>query len=393
MCLNKSEVKMFRNNLLRISSYLGNSCLLRMVVFAPIFLGCIDPVAPEYEFVDGVMIIEGLASSQPGTSYVNINRTSSEFGIYRNIFEQGAEVNFTNLETGEEVALQEQLDTYVPPDDFVVVPGETWELNILLANGRRYRSLSEKVLSPVPIVDIKATYEKELLFREDSQKFVPGHSVSVSFNDSPNDKNYYFWRFRSFEKVFICEVCTGSILRNGLCVDDSRARFYPYFTYQCDQECWTIRYNESIEIFDDEFNNGNLVSDLPVADVLLYTNEDILVFVDQLSLSFDAYQYYRRLKDIVDNNGNFDAPPPSAVVGNIINPNDEDEIILGRFTATSTSIASIFIDRTNILEDQVDPAPSISVEPSPPFEPNVTIAPCVEGRFRTGIEPEGWIDN
>ncbi|UWX55197.1 DUF4249 domain-containing protein [Maribacter litopenaei] len=183
---------MFRNSFLRVFFYLRKLGLMPRVAIVLLFLGCIDPVAPEYEYVDGLMIIEGLASSEPGTSYVNINRTSSEFGIYRNIFELGAQVRFINLESGEEVILQEQLDTYVPPEDFVVVPGETWELNILLADGRRYRSLPETVLQPVPIVDIKATYEKELLFREDSQKFVPGHSVSVSFNDTPNDKNYYF---------------------------------------------------------------------------------------------------------------------------------------------------------------------------------------------------------
>lgn len=362
--------------------------------FSFLSFGCIDPIAPEYDFVDDLIVIEGLASSTPGTSYVNINKTSSEFGIYRNIFQEGAEVTFTNLNTGETIILQEQIQTYVPPLDFAVATGESWELNVRLANGTQYRSLPETVLAPVPILDISATFESELQFREASKRFVPGHSVSISFDDPAQDKNYYFWRFRSFENLFICEVCTGSILRDGFCVDDSQTRFTaPYFTYQCDQECWTIRYNEAIEIFDDEFTNGNSVNNLPVADVLLFTTEDISVHVDQLALSFDAYQYYKRLKDVVDNNGNFDAPPTAVVAGNIFNPNDDNEIILGRFTATSTSTASIFIDRSDILDDQVDPAPPISVEPNPPFNPNITIAPCAEGRFRTSIEPEGWIEN
>lgn len=86
-------------------------------------------------------------------------------------------------------------------------------------------------------------------------------------------------------------------------------------------------------------------------------------------------------------------PPPSAIVGNLFNPNDRDEIILGRFTATSASSASIFIDRTEILENEIEPPPPVSIEPSPPFEPNVTRTPCLESRFRTAIEPDGWIEN
>ncbi|PIB38980.1 DUF4249 domain-containing protein [Maribacter sp. 4G9] len=365
-----------------------------LYLFPLLFFSCIDPVAPEYDFVDGLIVIEGLASSSAGTSYVTINRTSSEFGLIKNIFQEGATVSFNNLNTGDIVPLQEQADIYVPPLDFAVTTGQSWEINVTLADGTSYRSFPETVLAPVPISDISATFESELQFREASESFVPGHSLSVSFTDPLDEKNYYFWRFRSFENLFICKVCTGSILRDGFCIDDSRTRFVaPYFTYQCDEECWTIRYNESIEIFDDEFTNGNTVNSLPIANVLLYTKEDILVYVDQLSLSFDAFQYYKRLKDVVDNNGNFDAPPPAAVVGNIYNVNDEDEIVLGRFTATSTSSASIFIDRTDILDNEIDPEPPISVEPSPPFDPNVTIAPCVEGRFRTSIEPEGWIEN
>ena len=102
---------------------------------------CIDPVSPEYEIIDGLMVIEGQASSTPGTSFVNIGRTSFEFGAYRTIFQEGAEVLFRNLESGQNIVLIEQIDTYVPPGDFVVSTGETWELSIVLADGSTYRSL------------------------------------------------------------------------------------------------------------------------------------------------------------------------------------------------------------------------------------------------------------
>jgi len=369
-------------------------CLGILITCSLLLITCIDPIQPEYKFFDGLIIIEGQASSTMGTSFITINQTTSEFGIYRNIFQEGATVLFRNLDTGEMVVLEEQPDIYVPPDDFAVSAGESWELDITLTDGRKYRSLPEKVIEPVPISNIEATYQNELLFRDASGEFVPGHLITVDLEDPEEDKNYYFWRYSSFERLVLCQVCQNGTFRDGICETNPPGVFRPpYFTYFCETDCWRIRYNETIEIFDDEFTNGTSLTQLPAAKVLLYTKENILVSVEQLSLSFDAYQYYKRLKDVVDNNGNFDAPPPAALVGNISNLSDDNEVVLGRFTATSVSTASIFVDRSTIEEDEIDPRPDIIIESSPPFDPNVTTAPCVEGRFSTGTVPEGWIDN
>jgi hypothetical protein len=381
--------------------FLDKSKLFIVAYFGLLFsVSCIDPVPPEFQFIDELIIIEGFASSTPGASSVIINRTSSEFGIYRNLFQEGAQVTFENIDSGEVVNLKEQIAVYVPPIDFVVTPGTTWQLNLVLSDGTRYKSFPEKVIAPVPISDISATFDKELLFREDSRKFVPGHSIAVSFDEPGEDKNYYLWRFRSFENIILCRVCDNGVFRNGECQRNpapgpgipARAAYY---TYGCETACWTIRSNESIEILDDEFINGSLVNRFPTAKVPLYTNEDILVSLEQVSLSVDAHQYYKRLKDIVDNNGNFDTPPPAAVIGNLFNPNNGNEIVLGRFTAASNSNASIFIKRTDILEDEIDPPPQFSFETTPPIPllEIISSAPCIESRFRTGVEPEGWIDN
>ncbi len=358
-----------------------------------LYFGCVDPVAPEYIFIGDQIIIEGLASSVPGTSYVTINQTSSDFGIYRNLFQKGATVTFTNVDTGQILLLEEREDVYVPSEDFVVATGETWELDVVLADGRNYKSRPETVVEPVEVSKIRVEYNKEVIFREDSGKFVPGHSILVDFEDPPNKKNYYFWRFRSFERQTYCEVCYGGNFRDGECKPNNSGASGYYFVYYCEQNCWRIRFNESIEIYDDKFSDGTSIRNLPVGNVLLYNKENILVQLEQVSVSYDAYEYYKRLKDIVDNNGNFDAPPPSAVVGNIFNPGNTDEIILGRFTAASSSQASIFIERNQILEDMIESILDPISETDPPYRPNITTAPCDESRTRTSIRPEGWIGN
>jgi len=167
---------------------------------------------------------------------------------------------------------------------------------------------------------------------------------------------------------------------------------------------WFLRTNENIKIFSDEFTNGTMINNLPVADVVLFSGENIVVQIQQFSLTASAYEFYRVLQDLVDNNASINAPPPAALVGNMFNPNDDTEFVLGRFTAAPSTTRNIFIDRRNIQEQPLDSerfffeacnevCPIINCPPiNEPGCVEVLMAPCEETRFKTGITPEGWID-
>ena len=341
-----------------------------------------------------MVFIEGIAATIEERSFVIINVSVNEFGINKTVFESGASVSFVNSNTGETIQLHELEGAYIPSNDFKVNVGEKWELDIALADGRQYRSQSEIVLEPVAVEDIKATYKTELRFNDGTESFEPGHTISISFSDPIDEENYYYWTFKSFENLQICKTCFDGIYRNDLC-GPTDVTVPDYFNYFCDTECWKIRFPESISIFDDKFSNGKRTTDLIVAEVPLYTKENMVVEVQQFSLTPAAYSYYKVLKDIVDNNSGFNAPPPAALIGNLFNPNDSDDYVFGRFTTAATSAIQIFIERGNILEGEIETQMSISVEPTflSPYPPPATIdAPCNEGRFRTTIRPEAWIN-
>jgi hypothetical protein len=135
-----------------------------------------------------------------------------------------------------------------------------------------------------------------------------------------------------------------------------------------------------------------MTSKLPVADSLLFTKRNILVELQQFHLTPEAYRYYKTLKDIIDNNSGFNAPLPAALVGNLFNSSDADECVLGRFTAASTSVRPLFIERIFIEENQLEDL--LKTQPEGMEAPAVQVftAPCQENRFRTSREPEGWID-
>ena len=348
-------------------------------------VSCIDPVAPEFDFFDGQIYVEAFAASAPGSSYVIINRSTTEFGFYRNVFEAGAEVSFRNVETDDVVVLEERATDYIAPSDFVVSVGETWELNIRLIDGKQLKSEPEQVVAPVAIANLSVAYNPELKYDDSFKRFVPGHQVRVSFDDPIGLENFYYWRFKSYEKLIICQYCPFGKYRNGQCASGSEE-----FSYACETDCWRIRYNEKIELFSDKLTNGTTIANLPIADIVLYSNKDILVRIEQLSLSPKAFAYYKTLKNLVDDNSGLNAPPPAALVGNMFSVDNNEEFVLGRFTTSATSTFAVTIDRSSIEERPMEEQPPFKFESG--LGVVVVTAPCHEGRFRTGLRPEGWED-
>lgn len=376
---------------------------LRKIVYRVIWslllvqLNCVDPVEPEFEYFLGLPYIEALAGTTRGSSFVRIAESAREFGVNLNRPVSGASVFFVNVSTGASVALTEIDNTYLPPDGFVAGVGETWELRVVMPGGKEYRSRPETVRSSVPISGLEVTYEPELLFSDEFEGFIPGHRISVDVPDPAGTDNYYFWQYRSFERLVYCRECFGrTVLRNGECIvvspgsefDDSG--LLNRYTYTCEEPCWQIRYSDKINIFSDEFSDGRLISRLPVADIALFTKRNILVELQQFSLTEEAYRYYKTLKDLIDNNSGFNAPLPAALVGNLFNPDDPEEIVLGRFTAAAASIRSVFIERIFVEEEQLEPIIIAQPEGDETPPPPTFFAPCIDSRFRTSMQPANW---
>ena len=358
-----------------------------------LFLGCIDPVTPEFEFKEGLVFVEGFVSTSLGASFVIISESVKISSTDKTVFVDGASVSFKNVNTGETISLIEQEKAYVPPSNFKTLVGETWQLKITMPNGEQYESLPELVLNPVEISNIQATYDPELRVGSNN-KFEPGHYISVTFDDPEGEENFYYWTFRSFENLTICEICYDGIFRNNHC-EETSVSSPPFFSYPCQTSCWKIRFPESISIFDDKFSNGKTTTNLKIAEIPLVTKENMVVEIQQFSITPAAYEYYKILKDIVDNSGGFNAPPPAALIGNMININDDEDFIFGRFTAAATSTENIFINRESIIENAIEFKEQISLEPTlmSPYPPPVTITiPCSENFFRTAIRPDEWID-
>ncbi len=358
---------------------------------------CSDPVEPSFDLNYGLIYVDGFASTEPGLSYVVVLETVQEFGVDGLRFRDDATVRFRNVGTGAEVMLTVFEERYLPPDDFTVAPGEEWQMEVVLGSGKRIVSRPERVRDPVDIDALDVRYDPEVAFESIYSRLVPGHELLVDFTDPADEENFYLWQFRSHEQLSICARCEDkTVLREGECTTPYQniltSPLLQYYTYFCDVPCWQIRYNRDIVLYSDEFSNGRPVVSLPVAQVLLFTKEDILVELQQHSLSREAYRYFLTLKDLTENNAGFNAPLPATLIGNLSNPEDEKEFVPGRFTAAAATIRRIYIERQSIREDPLEPRIIPQQEGPEAPAPQVTTAPCVESFFRTRTIPTAWPD-
>ena len=366
---------------------------ISLLLLSLTLLTCTEPVKPDYHFVAGLIYIDGFVGTTKGSSYVTIKESQLNKYYYKNIFVGGANVYFVNADSKEKIQLFEENSQYLPAPDFKGELDENWYVEVNLPNGKQYLSEIETIKPSVPIKELNVTYKKQLEFSEDYDKYIPGHEISVTFDDPKNQTNYYYWQFKAYDKVQVCKVCNAGYFRNGCIGFDTVSPNDPkYFTYWCDSDCWQIDYGNKIQIFSDKFSNGTTTTSLPVVKLLLNRKTKVLVEIQQFSLTRKAYDYYRTIKDLIENNGGFNAPLPAALIGNMYNPQDSNEYVLGRFTASSATTTTLMIDRTLITEPQLDPQIIISPEGSPAPMPYQSTAPCEESRYRTSIEPKGWIE-
>ncbi|MEM6966473.1 MAG: DUF4249 domain-containing protein [Bacteroidota bacterium] len=351
-----------------------------------LYSSCVDPVEPEFNFKDGLIFVDAFALSEPGTSIVTIQQSEIDNDRFRLRPISEAVVHFENMDSGELITLNENgQGTYAPTYDFFVKKNERWLLKIQLADGTSIQSSVETVKSSVPIDQVTATYSPEVVFDQDRDKFVPGHKVFIDWTDPADEENYYLWISRSFEPLHVCLTCERGHYRNDRCTPFDGAP--PFFSYLCDTMCWQIRHSTSLQIQDDRLINGTTVTNKEITTLKFFRKEDILVQVQQLSLSVSAYNYFKSIASITNEGGGLNAPPPAGLLGNLFNPDDSEAPILGQFTAGSVATKSLYIERENITENPLTPDQSVILEDCD-FCPNYY--PCEETRFRTSIKPEGW---
>ncbi|WP_339876163.1 DUF4249 domain-containing protein [uncultured Algoriphagus sp.] len=112
--------------------------------------------------------------------------------------------------------------------------------------------------------------------------------------------------------------------------------------------------------------------------------------VRQTSITKSSYDYWRKVRDLVNNSGSVFDTPPAPIRGNIINVDDEDEVVLGNFEVARVMQSRIYTTRADIpyFEPEV-----CTYDKSKPYdEYPKTCLRCSEFPNSTNDTPHWWFD-
>lgn len=427
-------------------------------------LACVDPEAISLYNTTDVVIVEGTITNPPEPQLIKLSqsqadRLTGQFST-RPLTKATVEVILDSVQV---IDCHETLDgSYQLPADFKGQVGHAYQLRFTLSDGTHYISTQQVMRAVAPIDRVSAKFNRTSLSTQQLNGYTAAHDIFVDSQDPAIEHNYYRWDWTLWERQYWCHSCRQGVYAvykvlpnvyrsrdyfvtgNDLYEDcfsppagkaSEEAPVVPQedwiYDYGCRTPCWQIIYGYDLLVFDDQFTNGRSIQHQRVAQVPFYDAGSGLVDVRQLSLTPDAYRYYKLFQEQTQHTGGLADAPPTVLEGNVHQVDNPKLGTVGYFSASAVSLVHYWLDRKDATglpygatasSDTLRPKGTYgpvndglfyalhsrqpNPEPSPPYLgerekakvrlwPNANrppLAPCLQSDNQTPFKPEGWKD-
>ncbi|MES2518119.1 MAG: DUF4249 domain-containing protein [Bacteroidota bacterium] len=356
---------------------------------------CIDAYDVDFSKSNQVLVVEGfLTDDALSPDTIKIQYSNYQNGLLITVPVVSAKATVVNLTSGQEIKLIEYgTGRFLPPQDFKAKTNEKYLLKFSLPNGQQYESSPETLTLTPPILNVYEKFNTKSRVSDNGKDALSASEVFVDFQDIPNQKNYYLWRYIDYEKLQHCTTCQNTMFdyAKQSCVLKTNNLREAYYDYGCEGDCYAIVKGTQVNVLSDIVSDGALISGRLVAKVPYYYLTGFLVEVQQMSISPETYAFYRILESQSQNTGGLADTPPAAIVGNIKNTTTPTEKVVGYFAVTNIQKKRLWIDRSDasgtfeyILGHKIIEEPQ-----NQPFRP--PLARCRQSATRTPIKPIGWL--
>jgi hypothetical protein len=434
------------------------SLLIGCFTVAILSLSCVDPEAILLHSTNDILVVDGTITNLAEPQLIKLNRSQADrlTGRFGTVPVTKATMEVV-VDSSLVIAAHETIDgSYQLPSDFKGLVGHAYQLRFTLKDGTSYVS-TQQVMPPVsPITKVSVQFNPKSLFPPLKGFYTAGHDMFIDTQDPASEHNYYRWTWTLWERQYWCHSCTKGVYsvykvlpfvykdesyfvtgtepyEDCFTPSPGKERYdapevsnsYWIYDYRCRTPCWQIFYSYDIQVFDDAFTNGSLIGQQKVARIPFYDYQPGLVDIRQLSLTADAYRYYKLFQDQTEKTAGLADTPPTALGGNVHQEDNQRVTVVGYFTASAVSLVHYWLDRKDyqgVAYGATDPTGAHLTdgddlyyvlngrrpypEPPPPYigereSPYVRIwpntdrpptAPCLQNESQTPFKPEGWRD-
>ncbi|PWU03650.1 MAG: hypothetical protein C5B52_03015 [Bacteroidetes bacterium] len=297
-----------------------------LIILAIFMNSCIKQVDVPIRNVEPQLVVQGLVTTDSVPYEVRVSYsgpfTSNSIALDEYVIKDAQVIILDDAGNSTPLSYRDS-GIYVTTDpNFVGTVGRSYHVEVQLTDGKKYVSIPERIRPPVAI-DTISKVEYNLYYDKNMTGFGMNPysdrlNAFVNFKDPPGDENYYRWSSVNY----VLRKCTG-VSCGFSCI------LYEY--------CYQLHVVNEPQILSDASINGNEIRDVLAEYSLIFWYGKHYIDIGQLTISREAYQFWRRYQEQLTRTGNVLDPLPSSIKGNVYNASDTTEIALGYFEASSIS--------------------------------------------------------
>lgn len=311
--------------------------LLRYSLMLVLLQNCREPFEVEVPVGNSLLVVNGMITDQPGPYMVKLSR-SSPLGSFDFPAETGAAVTIESA-SGNIEALEEALDGYyfTSEDGIRGEIGEQYRVSIQTKNEETYQSDWKLLKQSPPIDSVYFTFKEE----QTEEGLLQGIQTYVDTHDPTNKTEYYRYQWTETWKYTVPYSPQFEYLGN-----DNTSPI------EKKETCWKDQPSTSINVVSSTQNVRDIISRHPILFVTTKTARLRLrysILVKQFALDQEEYNFWKGLKETVNESGTLFDKQPQSITGNIHRLNSE-EPVLGYFSASTVSTKRIFLAKSDLPE-------------------------------------------
>lgn len=307
---------------MRLKTYSFVLCLLILGISA-----CLDEIELDVESGDPVLSVSGRITTDPGPYTVELTK-SAKFS--------GGQDGIPSRVTGATIVMKDDLGTearltevenglyQTNLEDIRGTVGRSYHIEFEL-DGKTYLSRPEKVHPINSISSMRSSFRRETVVNE-AGNFAEVNEITVlASTNFPNDSAFLKWN--TFGIYEFPEIGTSGNLNPEIC----------FITEAVDLDF--------VAVASAEESSSNFLQDKEV----LTRNVDFRFAagycfnVIQQSITRETYEFWSAIEAEFQRDGNIFEAPPGKIRGNIYNPDDLEEEILGIFSASAVDTSQLFV--------------------------------------------------
>ncbi len=306
--------------------------ILSLLTIMSLFVACIEEFNPKIDGYLDLLVIDGMITNEPGPYIVRLSKTLAVDDLDYFPVTGANIVIFDDFDTEETLV---ELEPGVYSTNPLGIRGEVgrkYRITIDV-DGKTYQSDFEELEEPVGIDSIYAKVEYK--------ETVEGSFEGVQFyidTETTNTKQFLWVPIETYEYKGDLEL--NYVYWSFTAIDT--------ITNPSLKTCW--RTEKVIETL--TFSTKGLtypkIKNFPLHYVNTSTkklSERYSVLINQYSITEEAYKYWNEIKKQSAESGSLYTTQPFQVKGNLINPNNPKDIILGYFWAAGVSKKRVFVEK------------------------------------------------